>query len=241
MLLELEGAGPLGIAAGAGSRELTSDIGESVFETMETTGQRLGGLLGRLALLLGLLETGSTSLEQFFLPTKHLEQGNKLGIRLFDLVFLLTNAEMRGVDISTGAEAHLPELSAAFSVRFDAALTGEDPVPQCLQAVTGPACLGIKRCDLLARSCDLQLLLPDLTLVKGAGISALFHLLGHLGNGTLEVDIGAVRKMRVEDTEVLHERLIATRLPCLTLQGADLALHLLDDVGDTKKIGLGVL
>ena len=49
-----------------------------------------------------------------------------------------------------------------------------------------------------------------------------------------------MREMSVEDAEILHEGLVATSLSSLTLQRADLSLHLLDDVGDAQEIGLGV-
>ena len=50
-----------------------------------------------------------------------------------------------------------------------------------------------------------------------------------------------MREVGVEHAQVLHQGLEAAGLPGLALEGADLALHLLDDVGDAEKIRLGVL
>ena len=63
LLLELEGAGPLRVAASAGGGELTPNIGETVFQSMKASAERLGGLLGGLTLLLRLLESGGARLE----------------------------------------------------------------------------------------------------------------------------------------------------------------------------------
>ena len=54
LLLELEGAGTLGVAARAGGGELAADIGEAVLEIVEASGERLGLLLGGDALALGI-------------------------------------------------------------------------------------------------------------------------------------------------------------------------------------------
>ena len=47
--------------------------------------------------------------------------------------------------------------------------------------------------------------------------------------------------MGVENAQVLHEGLVASCLAGLALKGANLPLHLLDDIGDTEKVRLGVL
>ena len=125
---------------------------------------------------------------------------------------------MRGIDISTGADPHLAEFTAAFGIRLNAALAGENPVSQGLQAVASNSGLGIECGDLLAGPGNLELLLADLTLVEGAGIGALLDLLRNLGDRALEVEVGAVRKMGIENTQVLHEGLIAAGLPGLTLE-----------------------
>ena len=101
--------------------------------------------------------------------------------------------------------------------------------------------LCVERGKLLARSGDLDFLIRDLVLVEGAGVGALVDLGRDLGDGAVEVEVGAVGEMRVEDAEILHEGLVAASLPGLTLERTDLALHLLDDVGDAEEIRLGVL
>ena len=106
--------------------------------------------------------------------------------------------------------------------------------------VAGPLGLGIERGELLAGAGDLDLLLGDLAFVEGACVGALVDLGGHFGDGAVQVEVGAVGEVGVEDAEILHEGLVAAGLACLALERSDLALDLLDDVGDAEEVRLGV-
>ena len=241
LFLELEGAGALGVAACSGGGEFASDVGEAVLQFMQAAGQRLVRLLGGDALALRLGNARGGGCEGFLLGAEHLEKRGELGVRLLDLALLFADAEMGGVDVGARAEDHLAELPGSLGIGLDAVLAGEDAVAQGLQVVAGPLGLGVECGKLLAGAGDLDLLLGDLALVEGAGVGALVDLGGHLGDGAVQVEVGAVGEMGVEDAEILHEGLVAAGLACLSLERSDLALDLLDDVGDPEEVRLGVL
>ena len=240
LLLKLQGALTLGIPARAGSGELSPDIGETVFQLVESADQRVSRLFRGLALLLGLLKSCRSGLKRFLLGAQDIQQRGELCVGLLDFALLFADAQMRGIHVSLGADAHFSEFPTTLGVGLDAAFSGKDPVAQGLKLITGAGNLGVEGGDLFARTGDLALLLGDFPLVEGAGLGALLDLLRHLGDGAFQIKIGAVREMGVEHTEILHERLVTTGLTRLSLERADLALHLLDDIGDTQEIGLGV-
>ena len=81
----------------------------------------------------------------------------------------------------------------------------------------------------------LQLALQFLDLVRHHA-----HLRFGLGLLAAELGVLLVREMRVEQAGVFEQGLITPCFGGLTLQGAHLALHFGDDVGDAQQIGLGV-
>ena len=218
LLAELENAGALGVAARAGGGKLTADIGEAVFQLMESAGESLGLLLGDNALALRLGDPYGGRGEGFLLGAQHLEQRVELGIGLLNLGLLLADAEVHGVDVGTGTIHHRAELARALGVGLNAVLAREDAVAKGLEVVAGTLRLGIEGGQLLAGTGDLDFLLLDLALVEGACVGALVDLLRHLGDGALEVEVGAVGEMRVENAQVLHEGLVAAGLAGLALE-----------------------
>ena len=107
--------------------------------------------------------------------------------------------------------------------------------------VPGRTGFGVQSRQLLAGAGNLGLLLGDFPFVECAGIGAPLDIPGDIGDGALQVKVGAVGEMRVEDAQVLHQRLVAACLSRLALERSDLALHFLNDVGDAQEVALGVL
>ena len=241
LLAQLEFAGGLRVAARPRRGEFSPEVGQAAFDGVQTHGHLLGRLLGDDALPLGIGDPCRGGRKGLLLGAERLKQGKDLGVGLLDFALLLPDAEIHGCDVGTRSLHHVPELTAPLGIRGDAALAGENPVTEGLKAIPGRAGFGVQGRQLLAGSGNLGLLLGDFPLVEGARVGTALHIPGDIGDGALQVKVGAMGEMRVEDAQVLHEGLVAARLSRLALERADLALHFLDDVGDAQEVALGVL
>src|SRR5690606_18929537 len=114
-----------------------------------------------------------------------------------------------------------------------------EAVPQFVDVLTGLSKALLKGFEGLPLPGDFSLKTSDIFIAlllremqPAQGFLSIAHLSGQIG-----VDPAGV--VRFEDAHVLHHRLVATGFGGLTLKGADLALHLANNVFKSNEVCLG--